>query len=133
MKKGIVFAAVVLLMFISLPSYSAEKSPIDDLINQRLKSQFFCGYCHVLTYPRVIKKAYLSWKRDKHRNIQCVKCHYPPERQLESIAGHRSIPNDDEGAVKGKSEMEYMKTELEVLSKLTTILNMDESVVRTRP
>lgn len=25
-----------------------------------VKTQFFCGYCHVLSYPKVIKKAYLS-------------------------------------------------------------------------
>ena len=133
MKKGIILAAAVLLIFISSPLYSTEKSHLDELINQRLKNQFFCGYCHVLTYPKVIKKAYMSWKEGKHKDITCAECHYPPERQVERIAGHRSIPTGEEAAEKGKSEIEFMKTELEVLSKLTTILNMDETVVRTRP
>jgi hypothetical protein len=40
--------------------------------------QFFCGYCHVLTYPGVIQKGYELWQKDKHSNVGCVECHYPP-------------------------------------------------------
>jgi nitrate/TMAO reductase-like tetraheme cytochrome c subunit len=79
MKKGIVFTAVVLFAFISSTLYSAEKSNLSELIDQRLKSQFFCGYCHVLSYPKVIKKAHKSWQTSKHKDVACVDCHYPPE------------------------------------------------------
>ena len=41
--------------------------------------QFFCGYCHVLTYPSVVKKGYELWKKGKHNNVGCVECHYPPK------------------------------------------------------
>lgn len=133
MKRFIIFIMFFITAFISTPAFSEERPHLDELINQRLKSQFFCGYCHVLTYPRVIKKAYMSWKQGIHKDVTCAECHYPPERQVENIAGHRAIPRDDEAAEKGGAEMEYMKTELEVLSKLITILNMDESVVRTKP
>ena len=49
------------------------------------KSEFFCGYCHILTYPRVLKKAYTSWKAGKHKNVGCVECYYPPERMQYKI------------------------------------------------
>lgn len=42
------------------------------------KPQFVCGYCHVLTYPSIVKKGYELWKRDKHNKWGCVECHYPP-------------------------------------------------------
>lgn len=41
--------------------------------------QFFCGYCHILTYPDVVQKAYELWKKDKHNKYGCVDCHYPPK------------------------------------------------------
>jgi hypothetical protein len=40
--------------------------------------QFFCGYCHVLTYPGVVQKGYDLWKKAKHNKFGCVECHYPP-------------------------------------------------------
>jgi hypothetical protein len=40
--------------------------------------QFFCGYCHILTYPGVIQKSYDLWKKSKHKEFGCVECHYPP-------------------------------------------------------
>lgn len=41
------------------------------------KPQFFCGYCHILTYPGIVQKGYALWKEGKHNNIGCVECHYP--------------------------------------------------------
>jgi hypothetical protein len=40
--------------------------------------QFFCGYCHILTYPSVFQKGYETWKIGKHGKYGCVDCHYPP-------------------------------------------------------
>ncbi len=62
--------------------------------------QFFCGYCHVLTYPSVVKKGYELWKKGKHNNVGCVECHYPPKESESSdqtvpantVAGKKHIP-----------------------------------------
>jgi hypothetical protein len=97
-----------------------------------VKNQFFCGYCHVLSYPKVIKKAYLSWKGGKHKDIGCVQCHYPPEQLQQKIPEHKKIPTDKKDT-SDKSAIDFMKTELEVLSRLITVLNMDSSVTRTKP
>ena len=99
------------------------------------KAEFFCGYCHILTYPRVIERAYKSWKTDKHagKKIGCKACHYPPETLGVKIPGHKKIPENEKAAMDKIAEMEFMKTELEVLSRLITVMNMKESVVRTRP
>ena len=42
--------------------------------------QFFCGYCHILTYPGVVQKGYDLWKKDKHNKFGCVECHYPTNK-----------------------------------------------------
>ncbi|MDH3259003.1 MAG: hypothetical protein OEM19_06025, partial [Deltaproteobacteria bacterium] len=94
---------------------------------------FFCGGCHILTYPRVLEKAFMSWKEGKHKDIGCVKCHYPPETLNNKIPQHEEIPKDKKAAQDWKKEMEFMKTELEVLARLTTVLNMKEAVVRKAP
>jgi len=108
-----------------------EKTPAE--IASGANSMFFCGYCHILTYPRVIKKAHASWKESKHNNVACADCHYPPGELDAGVPEHRSIPNDKEGEEERKRDIEFMKTELEVLSRLVTILNMDESSVLRRP
>jgi hypothetical protein len=45
------------------------------------KPQFFCGYCHVITYPNIVQKSYELLKKDKHKDIGCAQCHYPPGKQ----------------------------------------------------
>jgi hypothetical protein len=45
--------------------------------------QFFCGYCHILTYPSIVQKGYDLWKKGKHKDVGCVECHYPPQ-EIES-------------------------------------------------
>ena len=112
---------------------SAQKAPIDKTLGE---TQFFCGYCHVLTYPEVMKKSHKTWKDDeKHNDIGCVECHYPPD--LPAIAEHRKIPRTkaeaDKEKKKKKTDWDFMKTELEVFSKLVTVLNMDESTVLRKP
>ena len=41
--------------------------------------QFFCGYCHILTYPSIVQKGYDLWKKGKHKDVGCVECHYRPQ------------------------------------------------------
>jgi gas vesicle protein len=121
-------AGLVLLLGSAQHAYSQEPKDVPAI----RKSQFFCGYCHILTYPRVIKKAHGSWKKGKHKDIACARCHYPPEKYGVKIPEHEKIPKDERAEAKRKTEMEFMKTELEVLSRLTTILNMDETTVVRR-
>jgi hypothetical protein len=134
MKKEfliIVFIAALIIPQMAGAADTVHKKDTGDAIPD-VKSQFFCGYCHVLSYPNVIKKAYLSWKEGKHKDIGCVQCHYPPEQLQRKIPEHKKIPTDKK-ATSDKSAIDFMKTELEVLSRLITVLNMDSSVTKTKP
>lgn len=113
---------------------SGEKN--DSMMAATKETQFFCGYCHVLTYPEVLKKAHETWKADeKHNDVGCVECHYPPD--MPSIPEHRRIPKTRAEADKEKrkkmTEWDYMNREIEVLSRLKTILKMDETTVLRKP
>lgn len=107
----------------------AQESPVE--------TQFFCGYCHVLVYPEVLKGAHKTWKGDeKHNDIGCAECHYPPDMPF--IPEHRKIPRTKPAADKDRkqkkiTDWDYMKTELEVLSRLITVLNMEETTVLRKP
>jgi hypothetical protein len=134
MKKELLL--IVFIIFIITPQNgsTAETAHAEDpgISVPDVKTQFFCGYCHVLSYPKVIKKAYLSWKDSKHKEIGCVQCHYPPEQLKYEIPEHKRIPKEKKDT-SDKSAIDFMKTELEVLSRLITVLNMDSSVARTKP
>ena len=136
MKRDLDFVLMVLIICLMIPhmAFAAKTVHRDDagIAVPDVKSQFFCGYCHVLSYPKVIKKAYLSWKDGKHKDIGCVKCHYPPEQLKYDIPEHKKIPKD-EASTTDKSALDFMNTELEVLSRLITVLNMDSSVPLSKP
>ncbi|MDP2644470.1 MAG: hypothetical protein Q8P24_05995, partial [Desulfobacterales bacterium] len=57
--------------------------------------QFFCGSCHILTYPEIIKEQTALWKNSRHNQVGCVKCHYAPEKSpragSETAAKHLPI------------------------------------------
>jgi hypothetical protein len=136
MKKAIILLAFAMILFASTTNlYSEEEHVLNDAIVKlpAVRPQFFCGYCHILTYPRVIKKAHNSWKTGKHKDISCKECHYPPEEIDIKIPEHEKIPREEDVAAEKKTELEFMKTELEVLSRLISVLNMEESIVRTKP
>jgi len=136
MKKAIILLAFAMILFASTTNlYSEEEHVLKDAIVKlpAVRPQFFCGYCHILTYPRVIKKAHNSWKTGKHKDISCKECHYPPEEIDIKIPEHEKIPREEDVAAEKKTELEFMKTELEVLSRLISVLNMEESIVRTKP
>jgi hypothetical protein len=134
MKKYILPAVFIILLLLPGIAVSEEAVHQEDPVISipDVKTQFFCGYCHVLSYPKVVKKAYLSWKDSKHKDIGCVQCHYPPEQLQYEVPEHKKIPKDEKAASE-KTAMEFMKTELEVLSRLITVLNMDSSVAQTKP
>ncbi len=125
------FIVAVFILSTAAVDSSAEIRFLRD--NPTESTEFFCGYCHILSYPKVIKKAHASWKEGKHKDVPCIQCHYPPEELEKTIPGHKRIPGDKAAAKRLRSDMEYMQTELEVLSRLVTILNMDKSTVQRRP
>ncbi len=55
------------------------------------KPQFFCGYCHVLTYPKVFQKGYELWKKGKHNKVGCVECHYPPRTSTSKTPINKAV------------------------------------------
>ncbi len=134
MKKEFILIVFIIFLIIPRIGNSAETTHTEGsgITVPDVKKQFFCGYCHVLSYPKVIKKAYFSWKEGKHKDIGCVQCHYPPEQLKYEVPEHKKIPKSKEDT-SDKSAMDFMKTELEVLSRLITVLNMDSSVPRTKP
>jgi len=87
-RKSLIFtqilavAAAGILIFL----VSALKANQKPQLNTELpppeipQPQFFCGYCHILTYPNVVQKSYELWKKGKHNKYGCVECHYPPKR-----------------------------------------------------
>ena len=134
MKKEFILIVFIICLITPRIAISAETAHKEGagIDVPDVKTQFFCGYCHVLSYPKVVKKAYLSWKDSKHKDIGCVQCHYPPEQLKYEIPEHKKIPKDKKDT-SDKSAMDFMKTELEVLSRLITVLNMDSSVTTTKP
>jgi len=76
----IAFIATVILSLSGLAFSTDQKVPrLKNLPQPDIpQPQFFCGYCHVLTYPGVVQKGYELWKKDKHNKFGCVECHYPP-------------------------------------------------------
>jgi len=77
----ILFISAIIIL-VSLESALAQAE--DAQLNLELppadvpQPQFFCGYCHVLTYPEKVQKGYELWKKGKHNKFGCVECHYPP-------------------------------------------------------
>jgi hypothetical protein len=71
----------VILMLLSSASWAGQKEQALKNLPQPdpPQPQFFCGYCHILTYPGVVQKGYDLWKKGKHNKFGCVECHYPPK------------------------------------------------------
>ena len=80
-SMGMVFAVVIPpVIGAGQPGAIQTELPQPDIP----KPQFFCGYCHILTYPDVVKKGHVLWKQGKHNTVGCVECHYPPEKVVGS-------------------------------------------------
>ncbi len=82
-RFGYIVFIIAVVIFLSGLAFSAEqKVPrLKDLPQPDIPGpQFFCGYCHVLTYPGVVQKGYDLWKKGKHNKFGCVECHYPPKK-----------------------------------------------------
>ncbi|MEE8429645.1 MAG: hypothetical protein V3S16_00160, partial [Candidatus Desulfatibia sp.] len=78
--------AIVAILFLSGPALSADQTaqvPAELPQVDIPQPQFFCGYCHILTYPGVVQKSYELWEKSKHKEFGCVACHYPPRGTAE--------------------------------------------------
>ncbi|MEE9532611.1 MAG: hypothetical protein V3W52_16640 [Syntrophobacteria bacterium] len=79
-RQVLVLAAMAILV-LAISALAADQKP---LLQTELpqpdvpEPQFFCGYCHILTYPSVVQKGYDLWQKGKHKDVGCVECHYPP-------------------------------------------------------
>jgi len=81
----VVVVPMILLLFNSAIWAAQKDQMLRDLPQpDPPKPQFFCGYCHILTYPGVVQKGYELWKKGKHNKFGCVECHYPPKETEES-------------------------------------------------
>ncbi len=76
----IVVVAVASLVLLGTTLWAQEKLQLQTELPQPdvPQPQFFCGYCHILTYPSIVQKGYDLWKKGKHKDVGCVECHYPP-------------------------------------------------------
>jgi hypothetical protein len=72
---------MVILVLFSSVLWADQKAQLGTELSQPdpPQPQFFCGYCHILTYPGVVQKGYDLWKKGKHNKVGCVECHYPPK------------------------------------------------------
>ena len=80
--KVIILAAVAILLLALSALGADQKPPLQNELPQPdvPQPQLFCGYCHILTYPRVLQKGYDTWTEDKHNKYGCLECHYPPRK-----------------------------------------------------
>ncbi len=81
-RKIFVLAAVMILVFIGTDLGAQTKPLVQNELPQPdiPQPQLFCGYCHILTYPSIVKKGHALWKKGKHSKFGCVECHYPPKK-----------------------------------------------------
>ncbi|MEE9120419.1 MAG: hypothetical protein V3U56_03920, partial [Syntrophobacteria bacterium] len=79
-RQVLVLAAVAILV-LAFSALGADQKPLlqIDLPQPDVpEPQFFCGYCHILTYPSIVNNGYRLWQKGKHKDVGCVECHYPP-------------------------------------------------------
>jgi hypothetical protein len=79
----IAVAGILILAGLSLAADQKNQLQIELPQPDIPQPQFFCGYCHILTYPGVVQKGYDLWKKGKHNQTGCVECHYPPKEVKE--------------------------------------------------
>jgi len=80
--RNLILTAIMILAMINVAFGAAEKGRSHSALPQPdiPKPQFFCGYCHILTYPGIVQKSFDTWEQSKHNKIFCVQCHYPPKK-----------------------------------------------------
>jgi nitrate/TMAO reductase-like tetraheme cytochrome c subunit len=101
----LVVLAAVASLILSVSAFGADQyaSVVTELPQPAIsKPQYYCGYCHLLTYPAIFNKGYELWKKSKHIKASCVDCHYPPQydeqvqqaHQMNGAAKDKHIPKN---------------------------------------
>ena len=88
MIRRICLLSIVLILCVWVTAWGAEQThKVSDELPQVEVSEtnFFCGNCHLLTYPAIFKKGYETWRKSKHIKAGCVECHYPPHQNDETL------------------------------------------------
>ncbi len=87
----IVLAAVAsLILSVSPLGADQEAAVVTELLQPAIsKPQYYCGYCHLLTYPAIFNQGYELWKKSKHIKASCVDCHYPPQNSVTVQQGYQ--------------------------------------------
>jgi hypothetical protein len=84
-------AVVVILTLFTTVSGAQENSRLQSQIELPQpdipQPQFFCGNCHILTYPGIIQKGHQTWEESKHNKSHCVECHYPDKEGADEGPG----------------------------------------------
>ncbi|MEE9526629.1 MAG: hypothetical protein V3W07_03090, partial [Syntrophobacteria bacterium] len=81
MIRLVLVLAAVAILVLAFSALGADKKPLLEINLPQPdvpQPQFFCGYCHILTYPSIVQKGYDLWQKGKHKDVGCVECHYPP-------------------------------------------------------
>ena len=100
----VVLAAVAsMILSVSPVGADQEATAVTELPQPAIsKPQYYCGYCHLLTYPAIFNKGYELWKKGKHIKASCVDCHYPPQNnvtveqsyQMNGVVNTKHIPKN---------------------------------------
>jgi len=92
----LVIAAIMILAAKNMALGAAQKAQLHTEFPEPdiPQPQFFCGYCHILTYPHIVKKGFETWKKDKHNKYGCVECHYPPKEAQGLSKAAKTNPTD---------------------------------------
>ncbi|PNV87395.1 MAG: hypothetical protein C0610_01755 [Desulfobacteraceae bacterium] len=107
-----VLAVVAILILAVSASRAEQKGEILIELPQPEISQpqFYCGSCHLLTYPAIFNKGYQTWKMSPHIKASCIDCHYPPQnservehgRRMNSTAKTTHIPKNISAGVQDR-------------------------------
>jgi nitrate/TMAO reductase-like tetraheme cytochrome c subunit len=127
--RYVIFMILMILPFLSASPSRAQQEPstlIEVPAPTIPQPQGFCGYCHILTYPEIMDKAYKTWKAGKHNQVSCVDCHYPPDSGTEVKAMPRievSDPQKGHIPVGTPGHISFLKLGGDTMRTIPTIVN----------
>lgn len=123
-----IIMALMMVMAVSGLTWAAEKSTAGSYeipAPSIPQPQVFCGYCHVTTYPEIIKKGYESWRESKHKEVGCVQCHYPPpptDKEGQVVA-RETLPSGTHIPKKAPTHFSFVQIGGGIVKTRSTIVN----------
>jgi nitrate/TMAO reductase-like tetraheme cytochrome c subunit len=125
----IILSSLMTFTLLSLSFSRAQqmKQPLTEFSAPDIpEPQGFCGYCHILTYPAIFEKSHKTWKEEKHNQVSCVDCHYPPKVATgvkDAAQLGRPGPKKDHIPVGTPGHISYLKLGGETIKTIPTIIN----------